>query len=155
MIKLTVQVKASTDADWHNTLRRPMTSWIRNLAAEERVAGGELQKVSYIRPIAVVRVERTGKEATGRNGCTFMPQDVRDYWCRILGVSAKARCGEVIGGVTSCERHRPTGTVRAGALGNHQGSTDGRLRNCPFAYVLVMRDNTQAQRALRHSWLDE
>ena len=81
MIKLPVQVKASTNADWHNTLAEAHDE-LERLDAQ----GVSLQMSNgrYIRPIAVVRVERTGKEQ--RDTDFIHAEDVREYLVQSLGV---------------------------------------------------------------------
>ena len=140
MIKLPVQVKASTNTDWQNTLAKAHEE-LERLTIE-----GELLERSggrYIRPIAVVRVERTGKGQ--RDGEHVHAEDVRDHLLK-LGVP-----GEEVA-VKSSEVDELRGVDLL--------SSETRVRwvitrdalkegwDCPFAYLLVMLDNTQAQRAL-------
>ena len=141
MIKLPVQVKASTNADWHNTLAEAHDE-LERLDAE----GVSLQMSNgrYIRPIAVVRVERTGKEQ--RDTDFIHAEDVREYLVQSLGVPSDAvavkssEMDELRGKDLLSEFSPVRWIITRAAL------MEGW--DCPFAYVLVMLDNTQAQKAL-------
>ena len=141
MIKLPVQVKASTNADWHNTLAEAHDE-LERLDAE----GVSLQMSNgrYIRPIAVVRVERTGKEQ--RDTDFIHAEDVREYLVQSLGVPSDAvavkssEMDELRGKDLLSEFSPVRWIITKAAL------MEGW--DCPFAYVLVMLDNTQSQRAL-------
>ena len=149
MIKLPVQVKsnfrrnaetASWRDDWQYTLQQAVDELERlNNEAESL----ESTTDRYIRPIAVVRVERTGKDQ--RDGERIHAEDVREYLTR-LGV--------------------PPETIRVKSAENDELQNEDLLSetsevrwiitkaalmegwDCPFAYLLVMLDNTQAQKAL-------
>ena len=141
MIKLPVQVKSSTNADWHNTLAEAHDE-LERLAAEG--VSLEASEGRYIRPIAVVRVERTGKDQ--RDGEHVHAEDVRDYLVQNLGVSAEAvavKSSEMdqLRGIDLLSPYEPVRWIITKAA-----LMEGW--DCPFAYVLVMLDNTQAQRAL-------
>ena len=141
MIKLPVQVKSSINADWHSTLAEAHDE-LERLHAE----GVSLQASEgrYIRPIAVVRVERTGRDQ--RDGERIHAEDVRDYLVQTLGVPAdavrvkSADLDELRGEDLLAESSQVRWIITKAAL------MEGW--DCPFAYVLVMLDNTQAQRAL-------
>lgn len=141
MIKLPVQVKSSTNADWHNTLAEAHDE-LERLDAE----GVSLQMSvgRYIRPIAVVRVERTGRDQ--RDSERIHAEDVREYLVQSLGVPADAvavkssEMDELRGKDLLSEFSPVRWIITKAAL------MEGW--DCPFAYVLVMLDNTQAQRAL-------
>ena len=98
----------------------------------------------YIRPIAVVRVERTGNDQ--RDNEHIHAEDVREYLTQNLNV--------------------PSDAVRVKSATNDELGRENLLSefsevrwiitksalmegwDCPFAYLLVMLDNTQAQRAI-------
>ena len=149
MIKLPVQVKsnfrrnvetASWRDDWQYTLQQAVDELERlNKAA------GALENTTdrYIRPIAVVRVERTGKDQ--KDGERIHAEDVRDY-LKHLGI--------------------PPESIRVKSSENDELGEEDLLSemsqvrwiitksalmegwDCPFAYLLVMLDNTQAQKAI-------
>ena len=141
MIKLPVQVKSSINADWHSTLAEAHDE-LERLDAE----GVSLQASEgrYIRPIAVVRVERTGRDQ--RDGERIHAEDVREYLVQTLGVPADAvrvkssELDELRGEDLLAESSQVRWIITKAAL------MEGW--DCPFAYVLVMLDNTRAQRAL-------
>ena len=141
MIKLPVQVTSFSNAEWGLTLGQAVEE-LDHLEAEARSL--EHSTGRYIRPIAVVRVERTGNDQ--RDGEHIHAEDVREYLTQNL--------------------HVPSDTVRVKSATNDElGKEDllsefSKVRwiitksalmegwDCPFAYLLVMLDNTQAQRAI-------
>ena len=98
----------------------------------------------YIRPIAVVRVERTGNDQ--RDGEHIHAEDVRDFLIRNLAipenaVRVKSSVNDELGRENLLSQFSPVRWI----------ITKNALMegwDCPFAYVLVMLDNTQAQRAI-------
>ena len=141
MIKLPVQVKSSTNADWHNTLAEAHDE-LEQLNAEGLSL--QMSEGRYIRPIAVVRVERTGRDQ--RDGERIHAEDVREYLVQSLGVPTEAVA------VKSSEMDELRGMDLLSEFSQIRWIiTKAALMegwDCPFAYVLVMLDNTQAQRAL-------
>ena len=141
MIKLPVQVTSFTSAEWKYTLAEAHTELERLSSEAESLQHGEGR---YIRPIAVVRVERTGRDQ--RDGDHVHAEDVRDYLTQNMGVPAEAVA------VKSSERDD---LGREDLLSEYSQVrwiiTKAALMegwDCPFAYLLVMLDNTSAQRAL-------
>ena len=141
MIKLPVQVTSFTSAEWKYTLAEAHTELERLSAEAESLQHSEGR---YIRPIAVVRVERTGRDQ--RDGDHVHAEDVREYLTQNLGVPAEAVA------VKSSERDD---LGREDLLSEYSQVrwiiTKAALMegwDCPFAYLLVMLDNTSAQRAL-------
>ncbi len=141
MIKLPVQVTSFKEVDWRFVLAR-VHDELERLDAEAQA----LQKDNgrYVRPLAVVRVERTGKDQ--RDGERIHAEDVRDYLVRTLRVRAEAVA------VKSAERDELAGIdLLSGYSPVRWIVTKAALAegwDCPFAYVLAMLDNTTAQRAL-------
>ena len=141
MIKLPVQVTSFPNAEWQLTLGQAADE-LERLDTEAR--SFENSTGRYIRPIAVVRVERTGKDQ--RDGVRIHAEDVREYLTQNLGV--------------------PSNAVRVKSAENDELGRENLLSefsqvrwiitksalmegwDCPFAYLLVMLDNTQAQRAI-------
>ena len=141
MIKLPVQVTSFPNAEWQLTLSQAVDK-LEQLDTEAR--SYENSTGRYIRPIAVVRVERTGKDQ--RDGERIHAEDVREYLTHNLGV--------------------PSDAVRVKSAENDELGRENLLSefsqvrwiitksalmegwDCPFAYLLVMLDNTQAQRAI-------
>ncbi len=141
MIKLPVQVTSFPNAEWQLTLSQAADE-LERLDAEAKSLENSTGR--YIRPIAVVRVERTGKDQ--RDGERIHAEDVREYLTQNLRV--------------------PSDAVRVKSAENDELGRENLLSefsqvrwiitksalmegwDCPFAYLLVMLDNTQAQRAI-------
>ena len=141
MIKLPVQVEAFSNATWQYTLQEAHDE-LERLAAE--AASLYASEGRYVRPIAVVRVERTGKEQ--RDGEHVHAEDVRDYLIQNLDVPADAVA------VKSSERDELAGKdLLSEYCPVRWVVTKAALMegwDCPFAYVLAMLDNTRARRAI-------
>ena len=141
MIKLPVQVASFIEAEWQYTLGQAHDELERLDAEAKSLAanGGR-----YIRPIAVVRVERTGREQ--RDGERVHSEDVREYLIQNLGapenaVAVKSSELDELGRDDLLSEFSPVRWIitRAALMEGW---------DCPFAYVLVMLDNTRAQRAI-------
>ena len=140
MIKLPVQVTSFPNAEWQLTLSQAVDELER---LDAKAKSLENSTGRYIRPIAVVRVERTGKDK--RDGVRIHAEDVRDALIK-LGL--------------------PPETIRVKSAENDELGRENLLSefsqvrwiitksalmegwDCPFAYLLVMLDNTRAQRAI-------
>ena len=141
MIKLPVQVTAFTNADWQYTLARAHDE-LERLDDEARTL--RASEGRYIAPIGVVRVERTGRDQ--RDGERVHSEDVREYLVQRLGVPENAvavKSSELdeLGRSNLLSEFSPIRWIitRAALMEGW---------DCPFAYVLVMLDNTRAQRAI-------
>ena len=141
MIKLPVQVTSFINADWHYTLAQAHDELERLNAAAESLQSSEGR---YIRPIAVVRVERTGRDQ--RDGERVHSEDVREYLVQNLGVqeSAVAVKSSELDELGRDNLLLETSSVRW--IITRAALMEGW--DCPFAYLLVMLDNTRAQRAI-------
>ena len=141
MIKLPVQVTSYKQVDWRFVLAQ-VHDELERLDAEARALqrdGGR-----YVRPLAVVRVERTGKDQ--RDGERVHAEDVRERLIRNLGVperavAVKSAERDELAGVDLLSEFCPVRWVITRAA-----LAEGW--DCPFAYVLTMLDNTTARRAL-------
>ena len=141
MIKLPVQVTSFPNAEWQLTLSQAADE-LERLDTEAQSYQNNTGR--YIRPIAVVRVERTGRDQ--RDNERIHAEDVREYLTQNLRVPSEA--------------------VRVKSAENDELGRENLLSefsqvrwiitksalmegwDCPFAYLLVMLDNTQAQRAI-------
>ena len=141
MIKLPVQVTSFPNAEWGLTLGQAVDELERLDVLAKSLEG---RTGRYIRPLAVVRVERTGRNQ--RDGEHIHAEDVREYLTLNLGV--------------------PSETIRVKSAENDELGREDLLSefsqvrwiitksalmegwDCSFAYLLVMLDNTQAQRAI-------
>ena len=141
MIKLPVEVASLDNAGWKDTLALAHDK-LEDLARE--AASLEGSEGRYIRPIAVVRVERTGKDQ--RDAGHIHAEDARDYLVGQLGVPpdavrVKSAADDEIAGEDLLSGASPVRWIitRAALMEGW---------DCPFAYVLVMLDATRSERAL-------
>ena len=141
MIKIPVEVTSFTNADWRYTLAQAHDELER---LHNEAVALQQDEGRYIRPIAVVRVERTGKDQ--RDGRRIHAEDVREYLAQNLGAAAKSvkvkssSLNELAGVDLLSEFSPVRWIITKSAL------MEGW--DCSFAYVLVMLDNTSAQRAI-------
>ena len=141
MIKLPVQVTSYTSVDSHHTLGQAHAKLeeLQNEAVSLENSEGR-----YIRPIAVVRVERTG--ADQRIPGFVHSEDVREYLTENLGVPGDAVA------VQSSTRKELAGVDLFSELSPVRWIvTKAALMegwDCSFAYLLVMLDNTRAKGAI-------
>ena len=141
MIKLPVRVESWPNAEWKTTLA-DAAAQLERLTAEARSL--QASEGRYVRPIAVVRVERTGRDQ--RDGERVHAEDVRDYLTLNLGVPAsavKVKSSELdeLAGLDLLSEICPVQWIITKAA-----LMEGW--DCPFAYLLVMLDNTRSERAL-------
>ena len=141
MIKLPVRVESFTNAEWQHVLGEAAEELDRLRAEAESL---QMSEGRYIRPIAVVRVERTGKDQ--RDGERIHAEDVREYLTRNLGVPGdavrvKSAENDELGKEDLLSEYSPVRWIitRAALMEGW---------DCSFAYLLVMLDTTRAQRAL-------
>ncbi len=141
MIKLPVQVTSFTNTDWHYTLAQAHAKLeeLDNEALSLQNSAGR-----YIRPIAVVRVERTGRNQ--RDGERVHAEDARAYLTQTLGVPpeavrVKSSENDELGSENLLSEYSPVRWI----------ITKDALKegwDCSFAYLLVMLDNTGARQAI-------
>ena len=141
MIKLPVRVTSYTGADWRHTLEQAHSE-LERLDAEGRALQGAEGR--YIRPIAVVRVERTGKDQ--RDGERVHAEDAREHLIVNLGVPAdairvKSADKDELGREDLLSEVSPVRWIITKAA-----LMEGW--DCPFAYMLVLLDNTKTQTAI-------
>ena len=140
MIKLPVQVTSFPNAEWQLTLSQAVDELER---LDTEAQSFESSTGRYIRPIAVVRVERTGKDQ--RDGERIHAEDVREYLIQLglppEAIRVKSAENDELGRENLLsEFSQVRWIITKSAL------MEGW--DCPFAYLLVMLDNTQAQRAI-------
>ena len=141
MIKLPVRVTSFREAEWQYTLGQAHDE-LERLETEARSL--EQSTGRYIRPIAVVRVERTGKDQ--RDGERVHAEDAREYLIQNLGAPAdsvrvKSADNDELGREDLLSDFSPVRWIITKAA-----LMEGW--DCPFASLLVMLDNTRAQRAI-------
>ena len=149
MIKLPVQVESFTAVEWQHTLRKAHAQ-LEQLTNEAVVLQHNEGRDCYIRPIAVVRVERVGKDqlkVKDKPKSDYIhAEDVRQYLTANLGVPG----AEVV--VHTGENRGLQGVDLLDELSQVRWiiTRDALMEgwDCPFAYMLVMLDNTRARRAI-------
>ncbi len=141
MIKMPVRIVSQMRSDWKDTLSAAEGELTR---IDNAAQGLRQQEDRYIRPIAVVRVERTGRDQ--RDGFRVHAEDVREYLVQNLSV--------------------PPNAIRVKSAENDELGREDLLSetsevrwiitkaalmegwDCPFAYLLVLLDNTRSRIAL-------
>ena len=141
MIKLPIEIHSFGNSDWKHTLAQTQKK-LQELESDAQKL--QARENRYIRPIALVRVQRTGGEQRGKG--TIHSEDVREYLVRNLAVpqgrirvqssEQKELAGEDLLGETSPVRW----IITKDAL------KEGW--DCSFAYVLALLDNTTATTAM-------
>lgn len=140
MIKLPVEV-TSVAGDWRDTLSRAHDT-LEDLAAVARLL--ESEEGRHIRPISVVRVERTGKDQRGAD--RIHAEDAREFLIQQMGESPRAvrvKSSED-DEIADEDLMSPLSPVRW--IITKAALMEGW--DCPFAYVLVMLDNTSSAKAV-------
>jgi type III restriction enzyme len=145
MIKLDLHVVNKASPDWKDTLLDGINK--RNVL-EEKAREFEANSGTYIRPICLVQVERTGKKQQGEKW--IHSEQVREFLIRTVGIPAdeiaiktseKDELKEVddIGGLLSRD-------CKIRYIITKQALQEGW--DCPFAYVLVILTNPSSKNAL-------
>lgn len=141
MIKSPVQVSSYSGMKWQDTLREAAIE-LERLDSEARLLESSTDR--YIRPIAVVRVERTGKDQRDNN--YVHAEDVRDYLTQHLKVPPdairvkSATQNELQGEDLLSKNSQVKWIITKAAL------MEGW--DCSFAYLLVVLDKTRSQNAI-------
>lgn len=141
MIKLPINVINEAKGGWKQTLTAAHDQ-LNKLSKEAEALQGEDGR--YIRPIMLVRVERTGKDQ--RDSSFVHAQDAREYLLERLGVRE-----EEIRLKTSENDELGDDDLLAETCSVRYIITKDALRegwDCPFAYVLAVLSRTTAKTAL-------
>ena len=141
MIKLPIELRDFPNSGWKETLAE--TKRARDRLEEIAMQAQEAEN-RYIRPIAVIRVDRTGKNQ--RDGPRVHALDARDELINVLGVpeeqvKVKSSDQDELTGIDLMEDTCPVRYI----------ITKDALKegwDCPFAYLLALLDNTTAQTAM-------
>ena len=141
MIKLPIHLENIRHGDWQQTLSR---SYERLKELEAKAQKSEARTDRYIRPILLVRVERTGKDQ--RKPDVIHAEDAKAYLIKQLGmrpdeVRIKASGKDEI---ADDDLLSPLCPVRA--IITVKALQEGW--DCPFAYVLALLDKGTANTAL-------
>ena len=141
MIKSPVQVSSFSGMKWQDTLHEASKE-LERLDTEARLLESSTDR--YIRPIAVVRVERTGNDQ--QDGVWIHAEDVRKHLMQNLKVRPEAirvksaTHNELQGENLLSKESQVKWIITKSAL------MEGW--DCSFAYLLVMLDNTRSQNAI-------
>ena len=141
MIKLPIEIHSFGNSDWKHTLAETQK---RVEQLEEEARQLQSRKNRYVRPIALVRVQRTGREQRGQGN--IHSEDVRAYLIQNLAVpEAQIRVqsseNKELGHEDLLSEHSPVRWIL----------TKDALKegwDCSFAYVLALLDNTTATTAM-------
>ncbi len=143
MIKLPIQLRNFPDTNdgWKYTLAKTkeQRDKLEKMAEQYRK-----EDKRYIRPIALIRVERTGKDQ--QDGIKVHAEDVRTELINVLKVpeeevKVKSSNQDELAGINLMSDECPVRYV----------ITKDALKegwDCPFAYILALLDNTTAQTAM-------
>ncbi len=140
MIKLPIQLVSDEKAQWKDTLKAALDKRA-DLEAQAREYHDRTDR--FIRPILLVRVERTGKDQ--RDGAHIHTEDVRQELLALPGVQP-----DWIKVQTASEKELDD-TLMDETSQVRVIITKDALRegwDCPFAYVLALLSKTQAKTAL-------
>ena len=141
MIKLPIQLRNFPNSDWKYTLAQTKVARDK---LEEAAKQFQQTEARDIRPIAVIRVDRTGKNQ--RDGVKVHAEDAREELIDTLGVPAEqvkvksSEQDELVG----IDLLSPFCSVRY--IITKDALKEGW--DCPFAYLLALLDNTTAATAM-------
>ena len=141
MIKLPIQLRNFPNSDWKYTLAQAK---IERDKLEEAAKQFQEAEDRYIRPIAVIRVDRTGKNQ--RDSVRVHAEDAREELIDALGVpeeqvKVKSSAQDELAGIDLMSPFCPVRYI----------ITKDALKegwDCPFAYLLTLLDNTTAATAM-------
>lgn len=144
MIKLDLHLINKDDLDWKPALLESVNK-LDELDAQAK--DYESDTGTYIRPIMVIQVERTGKEQ--RDGIKVHSEDVREHLQNVIGIPAEAiavKTSETdeLKGLSNDELLSKNCPIRF--IITKQALQEGW--DCPFAYVLTVLNNPRSQTAL-------
>ena len=141
MIKLPIQLRNFPNSDWKYTLAQAKVARDK---LEEGAKRFQQTEARDIRPIAVIRVDRTGQNQ--RDGVKVHAEDAREELIDTLGVPAEqvkvksSEQDELVG----IDLMSPFCSVRY--IITKDALKEGW--DCPFAYLLALLDNTTAATAM-------
>ncbi len=141
MIKLPVEIHSFSNSDWKHTLAETQKKLNQLESATQKLKEREDR---YIRPIALVRVQRTGRDQ--RRQGYIHSEDARQYLIRNLSVP------ETEIRVQSSDQKELAGENLLSEISSVRWIiTKDALKegwDCSFAYVLALLDNTTATTAM-------
>ena len=141
MIKMPIDLNVQTDPDWKHLLD---TAHANRGQLENDAKTLQSQTGKYIRPIALVRVERTGKNQ--RDGTYIHTDDARDYLMKKLAVPPSH-----IAVQSSTKKELKGINLLSEATEIRWIITKDAIKegwDCPFAYVLAILDSIQTHTSI-------
>lgn len=141
MIKLDLHVTNKASTDWKDTL---WSSVEKRMQLEKDAHENEAESGTYIRPICLIQVERTGKEQRGKGH--IHAEDVRDYLIKERGIpphhiAVKSSEKDDIEGIDLLSKES---SIRY--IITKQALQEGW--DCSFAYVLAILTNPSSKNGL-------
>ena len=143
MIKLPIRLDVSRNLKWQTTLQHALDR-LDDLEKQAHVF--EAQTGRYIRPIMLVRVDRTGKDQREKSGELVHAEDAFEFLVQKAGVPP-----DVIRRQTSEVKELKDDDLLSRYCGVRVIITKDALRegwDCPFAYVLAILSRGTANTAL-------
>ena len=141
MIKLPIDIHSFSNSDWQHTLAETQAKLNELENAAQKLKQNENR---YIRPIALVRVQNTGRDQ--RRWGRIHAEDAREYLIQNLAVPENQIR------IQSSEQHELAGEDLLSELSSVRWIiTKDALKegwDCAFAYVLALLDNTTATTAM-------
>ncbi len=150
MIKLPINLTNEGRADWKHTLAVAKEKLDELQADARKVRNNEGR---YVRPIMLIRVERTGKEQ--RDKGVIHSEDVREYLLEKLGAQpeqVKVKSAELdeLAEVSADPKYSRQGLLHELCPVRYIITKDALREgwDCPFAYILAVLSKTTAATAL-------
>ncbi len=150
MIKLPINVENDARADWKHALASAKSKLDDLQVLAEKVRGNENR---YIRPILLVRVERTGKDQRDKDN--IHSEDVREYLIENLGATEeeiKVKSSELdeLAEVDQQPEYKGQGLLSDLCPVRYVITKDALREgwDCPFAYILASLSRTTAATAI-------
>lgn len=150
MIKLPINVENDARADWKHALASAKSKLDDLQVLAEKVRGNENR---YIRPILLVRVERTGKDQRDKDN--IHSEDVREYLIENLGAAEeeiKVKSSELdeLAEVDQQPEYKGQGLLSDLCPVRYVITKDALREgwDCPFAYILASLSRTTAATAI-------
>lgn len=143
MVKLPIELSADAKSSWQDTLAASVKR-LREVQTQADLWNVTVATERHIRPIMLVRVERTGKDQ--RDGTHIHTEDAYDELTQKLGVPA-----EWIRRQTATDKELKNDDLMAEDCQVRVIITKDALRegwDCPFAYILALLPKGQAPTAL-------
>ncbi len=141
MIKLPIEIHSFDNSDWKHTLAETQKK-LQELETEAQKL--QTRENRYIRPIALVRVQRTGEEQRGKG--TIHSEDVREHLVQHLAVPQNRIRVQSSEQKELADEDLLSETSPVRWIITKDALKEGW--DCSFAYILALLDNTTATTAM-------